>query len=396
MRARLTRTGGLRNFSAPMIPTRTDDGFGLRLAVLYACLFAVIGIYVPFFPLWLKARGLDAGAIGIVLATPIVVRIVAVPLINRAVDRTGDLRRGLIAAPLASIAAYVVLGLWHEFISILLAVALASLVSGPISSLADAYALNGLIARRRAYGPVRLWGSIAFIAANFATGLILTVIAADHLSWLIAAAFAALAIAALAPPLIVPSEPKPAPTHLWRSHKFLAIAAAASLIQSSHALYDSFSAVGWTAKGISSTTVGLLWGIGVTAEIVLFALSGRLAINPAVLLVMGATGATVRWIIMAFEPPMALLVPVQCLHGLSYGATHLGSVQFVARMAGDKNVAAAQGDFATVLAIGSAAAVSISGLLFQTLGDRGYGAMAVLAALGGACLVLALSERKKS
>jgi len=48
---------------------RRLDGFSVRLAALYVALFVVLGIYLPFFPLWLKAKGLDAQQIGIVLRT---------------------------------------------------------------------------------------------------------------------------------------------------------------------------------------------------------------------------------------------------------------------------------------------------------------------------------------
>lgn len=381
-----------------MTPSTSADDFGLRLAVLYACLFIVIGIQFPFFPLWLKARGLDAEAIGIVLAMPILVRIFAVPVLNRAVDRVGDLRGGLIAAAFAGAAGFAIVGFAYGFVPILLAVAFASLVSGPLLSLADAYALKGLSARRRAYGPVRLWGSIAFIAANFSTGLLLAVMAIEHLIWLIVAAFALLGAATLwlrrpEAATFADAEPKPSATHLWRSPKFLAVAAAASLIQASHALYYGFSALDWTAKGISSTTIGLLWGLGVVAEIVLFAVSGRRPLDPMTLLAMGAAGAAIRWIAMASDPAFALLPLIQCLHGLSFGATHLGSIQFVARLAGDKRAAAAQGDFSTILAIGGAAAAGASGLLYEALGDNGYAAMAGMAAVGGACLILALRVR---
>ena len=381
-----------------MAPSPSADDFGLRVAVLYACLFVIVGIQFPFFPLWLKARGLDPEAIGIVLAVPIVVRIFAVPVLNRLADRAGDLRGGLIAAAFAGAVGFAIVGFCHGFVPILLAVALASLLSSPIISLADAYALKGLTARGRAYGPVRLWGSIAFIVANLGTGALIAVILTDRLIWLIVASFALLGAAALwqrkldAGP-IADAEPKSSAEHIWRSPKFLAIAAAASLIQASHALYYGFSALDWTAKGLSGTTIGLLWGLGVVAEIFLFALSGRLALNPAMLLAIGAAGAAVRWIAMAFDPAFALLPLIQCLHGLSFGATHLGSIQFVARMAGDRRAAAAQGDFSTILAIGGAAAAGASGVLYESLGDHGYAAMAALAVLGGACLSFALRVR---
>ena len=72
----------------------------------------------------------------------------------------------------------------------------------------------------------------------------------------------------------------------------------------------------------------MLWALGVLAEIVLFALSARLpaAFTPSVLILIGGAGALVRWIAMALDPPGALLPLLQCLHGLSFGATHLGTL----------------------------------------------------------------------
>ncbi len=379
-----------------MTQTRSGDDFGLRLGALFACLFFAIGIQFPFFPLWLKTRGLDAEAIGIVLAVPIVIRIVAVPVISRAVDRTGDLRAGLILTSFGSAIGFAIVGMAYGFGPILLAVALASLAAAPTVSLADAYALKGLALRHRAYGPLRLWGSIAFIAANLGTGLLLNALAPGELIWLIVAAFSVLGLSTLfmarieSTPLAPTGEARSAAVgHLWQSPQFLAIAVAASLIQASHALYYGFSTVDCTTKGLSGTTIGILWALGVAAEIVLFACSGRLALSPFALVGLGAAGAVIRWLAMAFDPALPILAAVQCLHGLSFGATHLGAIQFVARLAGDRKAAAAQGDFATLLAIGNAAATGGSGLLYGTLGDYGYVVMAAIAGAGAASLCLA-------
>src|SRR5581483_8119156 len=60
-----------------------NDGFAARLAVFYAASIMALGIGMPLFPLWLRARGLDAQAIGVVLTVPLVVRTLAIPLAAR-------------------------------------------------------------------------------------------------------------------------------------------------------------------------------------------------------------------------------------------------------------------------------------------------------------------------
>ena len=40
----------------------------IRLALFYAAVFVAVGIHVPFWPLWLKDRGLSATEIGLLVA----------------------------------------------------------------------------------------------------------------------------------------------------------------------------------------------------------------------------------------------------------------------------------------------------------------------------------------
>ncbi len=162
-------------------------------------------------------------------------------------------------------------------------------------------------------------------------------------------------------------------------------------IQASHAVYYGFSTLDWRAAGLDGTTIGALWALGVVAEIALFALSGRLPawISPTVLLAIGGAGATLRWGAMAFDPPVWLLPALQGLHGLSFGATHLGSVSFLAARAPPGAAATAQGALAVVLGLVMAAAMAASGVLYATFGTRAYRAMALLAAAGGVIALIA-------
>src|SRR4029078_5912683 len=88
---------------------------------------------------------------------------------------------------------------------------------------------------------------------------------------------------------------------VWLARLFIAVVAAASLIQASHAVYYGFSAVQWSAAGFDGTIIAALWALGVAAEIVLFALQSRLPpfFEPTLLLLTGACGVVLRWIVIS-------------------------------------------------------------------------------------------------
>jgi PPP family 3-phenylpropionic acid transporter len=367
-------------------------GFAARLAALYAALFMTGGIQLPFFPVWLKAKGLDPAMIGVVLAVPMVARMLAIPLAARAADRHDALRGTILAASCLGVAGYALLGLTEGAGAILIVYALTTLALTPVMPLAETYALKGLTARGRAYGPVRLWGSAAFILGTFIAGFATDTIPARYLIWLIVAstllgalaAFTLEPLAAGAPPPSAPAAPRP---HLLRDPAFIAVLAAASLIQASHAVYYGFSALQWRGIGLDGTAIAALWALGVIAEIALFAVSGRLPpfFQPVTLLMIGAAGGALRWLAMALNPPDAALPVLQLLHALSFGATHLGAIGFVARRAPYGQGATAQGYLSIAQGAAMAGATGLSGWLYGAFGGRAYAAMALAAVAGGVC-----------
>ena len=379
-----------------MLSSVLHPSFALRLAIFYAALFAALGVQVPFLPLWLAAKGLDASTIGMVLSVPMLMRLLAIPLATRIADRQDALRAIIAIASALAMLGYGAMGLAQGALAVTIAFALASIFYTPLMPLADAYALRGLGALRRAYGPVRLWGSAAFIVGSFAGGLVLDVVPARDLIWLVAAALvitasAGCTLSPLAPRETSTAKPLRSARDLLRDPALLAAMAAASLIQASHAIYYGFSTLDWAAAGLDGSAIGALWALGVVAEIVLFAMSGRLPVAPTTLILFGAAGAAVRWGAMAFDPPAVLLAPLQCLHGLSFGATHLGALGFIARAASAEASATAQGYLAVALGLAMAAAMGVSGVLYARWGSFAYVTMALLAAAGG---VFALAARR--
>lgn len=371
-------------------PQFSTDRFALRLGLFYAAYFFFGGVQLPFFPLWLEARGLDARSIGVVIAVPMLVRIVATPIVAHQADRHQALKATLVIASVVATLGMVMVGLLPGAVAILLAFVVAAVAFSPVLSLTDAYALNGLSARGRAYGPVRLWGSVAFIGGNVGAGLMLHGLAPEYLIWLIVAALAVSVAAAVA---LVPLEalprtaadaPRASPRILLRNPVFLAVALSSGMVQSSHALYYGFSTMQWRAAGLDGTVIGALWGLGVAAEVALFALSGRLParLHPTALLAIGGAAAIVRWGAMAFDPPAAALPALQLLHAGSFGAAHLGLMGFMARGVPRELAATAQGFVATWSGLVNAAATFVSGFVYAATGSLAYLVMAAMALIG--------------
>jgi PPP family 3-phenylpropionic acid transporter len=372
----------------------TGRAYALRLALFYSALFAALGVQLPFLPVWLAAKGLDPSAIGVVLAIPMLIRLLAIPIAAREADRRDASRGTIIVAASAAALGYCVLALAEGVAALVLAYALASAFATPLMPLADAFAVRGLERHRRAYGPVRLWGSAAFIAGSLGAGALLDVIGERDLIWLLVAAMfltatAAWALARYGGESSVAGPRQSYRAGLLREPAFLAVAAAASLIQASHAMYYGFSTIEWQAAGLGGEAIGALWALGVLAEIALFALSGRIQVASTTLLMIGACGAAVRWIAMALDPPTLLLPALQCLHALSFGATHLGALGFLARAAPAGASARAQGYLAIALGLVMAMAMAVSGALYTRWGSFAYLAMAFAAASGGLCALAA-------
>ena len=352
---------------------------------------------LPFLPVWLAAKGLDAASIGLVLAVPMVVRAVVIPFATHIADRYQALRAVIAAAAAAAVLGYGATGLSQGAAAITAGFALASAFYTPLMPLADAYAFRGLNGIGRSYGPVRLWGSAAFIGGSFAAGFLLDVIAATmsqirSRAAMALTAAAGFALAPLAPrPGVAapPAPPAPSARALLRDRGFLAVAAGAGLIQASHAVYYGFATLDWQAAGLGGGEIATLWALAVVAEIALFAASGRLPFKPTTLLMAGAGGAVIRWSAMAFDPLPPVLLLLQCLHALSFGATHLAAVGFVARAAPVELSATAQGHLAVALGLIMAGAMGLSGVLYARWGSLAYLATAFAAFAGGVCALAA-------
>src|SRR5438445_196468 len=82
----------------PNISHETSRRFATRLALFYGAIFGLLGAYLPFFPVWLKAVGIEASWIGIITAVPAVTRFTVLPFVTGLAERRQSLRTAIILA----------------------------------------------------------------------------------------------------------------------------------------------------------------------------------------------------------------------------------------------------------------------------------------------------------
>jgi PPP family 3-phenylpropionic acid transporter len=369
-----------------------------RFAGYYGAVFLALGIYLPFWPVWLAERGLTAADIGLLLALTSWVKVLSIPPVARLADRTGRVRTTIVLLSMASLVSFAAFLLTERFWSILAVQLLTALAFHGLIPLGESHAMRAVGGGEIDYGRVRLWGSAAFILGALGTGEVLTAHDPGSLLWLLLAALAVTLFAALGlPERRVPlPEPalRPRARTLLKDRRFLLFLAAAAVLQSSHAVYYGFSALTWRAAGLSDAAVGWLWAEGVLAEILFFAMSGALLRRggPTTLLALAGLAGLVRWIVLAGTTALPALVAVQSLHALTFGAAHLGAVHFIARRAPQGLAATAQGLYAALsggLAMGLT--TLLAGRLYEAVEAQAFLAMAVLSAVGLA-LALALAR----
>ena len=372
------------------------DRFGLRISLFYASTFGIIGVHLPFFPVWLKAIGVDVSWIGIILAAPSLTRFTTLPFVTASAERRQILRGTMIVLAFATAAGFAVVGLLRDPLTILIVYALIACLWTPLGPLTDGYALKGVARHALDYGTMRLWGSASFVVLALAAGLLLQVIDPQNLIWVIVAIAALSALVSLG---IVPigmsvtgSATLARASGLLRKPKFFAIIGASALIQGSHAAYYGFSSITWQNAGFGGLTIAALWSLGVVAEIVIFAISPRFTLSPPVLVMIGAASGVLRWVITAQDPPFEILVAVQLMHGLTFGITQLGTVALMVRSVPHHMLASAQGYMVASHGAMTNVMMICSGLIYARFGEGVYFAMAVMALAGG--VVMAVARRR--
>lgn len=363
-----------------------------RLSNLYFWFFALLGGLLPYWSLYLEGQGFSYLQIATLMATIQLTKIVAPSVWGHLGDRTGQrvrlVRFGAVTGSLCFAGVFLEPG----FYGLLLVMLAFTFFWNAILPLYEVITLRTLGRRKDRYGKVRLWGSVGFIGAVAGVGGVLELVPIRSLPWLLLPVFAGIVVSAF----LIRSErgvrKPPAPSGSLRqilSHPaVVAFFLMNFLLQVSHGAYYTFFSIHLELYGYSKLAIGLLWSLGVLAEIGLFLVMHRLVRRFTVRqIALAALALTlIRWILIAeLTAVLPVLIFAQLLHAASYGALHAVSVQYIQGYFGQHHHGQGQALYSGLtFGAGGAAGAWISGFLVEGISTSAAfwgGAVAMAVAL---------------
>jgi len=345
-----------------------------RLSGYYFFHFATLGIFLPYWSLYLKSLDFNAAAIGTLAALLVATKIVSPNVWGWIADHTGHrmavIRIGVFLAAVAFSGAL--------FTESYLGLALVLIAFGFCWNAAlpqvEATTMGHLQERTHVYPKIRVWGSIGFIAAVWVVGRALETQPLTLVPWTI------LGLTLLNAFLTLSLPAQPAHAEQVNSERFrdvlkrpevIALLVVCFLMQAGHGPYYTFYSIYLEEAGYGVDRIGELWALGVMAEVVLFMFMHGLLMRYGlrILLIASLVLAALRWwLIGEFVDSLWLLVFAQLLHAASFGLYHAVGIQlfhryFPGRLQGRGQALYSSISFGAGLAMGS----WISGLMWESV-----------------------------
>lgn len=365
-----------------------------RLSSFYLCYFALLGATAPFLALYFDHLGFAPARIGELVAIPMLMRCLAPNLWGWLGDRTG--RRLLIVrlGALCTLASFSLIFFGHSYAWLALVMALHAFFWHAVLPQFEVITLAHLHGQTGRYSQVRLWGSVGFIIAVVGLGRLFEYVRLDAYPWTVVAIMGGILLASLWVPNAQPVEQGERRSaegfvRQLRAPGVLPFYVCVALMQLSHGPYYTFLSLHLQHLGYERGAIGLLWALGVVAEVLMFLLMGRLFARVSIqsLLLGSFLLAALRWALLGTLADVpAVLLLTQLLHAATFGCFHAASIAFVQASFGARQQGQGQALYAALSGTGGALGALYAGYAWNLLGATFTFAVASLAALAAASI----------
>ena len=309
----------------------------LNFALFFFAYYGYVGIFSPYASLFFEERGLSAAQIGVLMSLLQVMRIFGPNVWGWVADQS---RRRVLVLRLTSVAAALTFcGMFVGqsfmfFFALMVTVNLFTSAQGPIS---EALMLSSMRGDLTHYGRVRLWGSVGFIVLVTLSGYALDWQGIELMPWialLMLVMVTSVTFSLHEEPATQHAQPSNSVRELLSRKSVLSFFASTFLMIAAHSSLYVYYSLYLSDMGYSKSVIGLMWSLGVIAEILFFfyqaPLFRRFGVRKLMLFSLGI--AVIRFLMIGWgAQSLAILLVAQVLHAATFGVHHSASVATLQR-----------------------------------------------------------------
>ena len=365
----------------------------LNFALFFFAYYGYVGIFSPYASLFFEERGLSAAQIGVLMSLLQVMRIFGPNVWGWVADHRSQRVAVLRVTSLAAVISFCGMFFGQTFAYFFAVMVIVNLFTSAQGPLSEALMLSAMRGDLTHYGRLRLWGSVGFIFSVMAAGQLLDWYSVELMPWLALIMLAMVSVVTLrmreeAP--IVHRSDSPSVMSVLRKREVWSFFTSTFLMVAAHASLYVYYSLYLSQIGYSKTVIGLMWSLGVIAEIIFFFYQEPLFKRFGVknLMFVSLAIGVIRFLMIAFgAQSLVLLLIAQVLHAATFGVHHSSSVATLQRWFSGPLQARGQALF---ISISYGLGGTLGGLLLSACWDT-FGAQLVyvIAALMSGCGLVA-------
>ena len=308
----------------------TKSESGIVIGLTYAISFGIYGVFFPFIPLILRAKGLSDAEVGLAISAAGLSSMLGPPLFAHAADRMLQFRRLMPMLLLASTTFIWLLDRSAAVLGAFISLFLLYLFLIPAFSLLDSFTMDFILrhppaegGRPRMFQDFRVWGSIGFMVPSVALAV---VFGGEHLDpHLLAVLTMGITLIAVTCSLFLPSNtpmkhaselPSKQALMAALKHPLRDFFIANFMVGVGLGIYFTYFPRFLQELGCSLVQVGLIINLGVLFEVLLMPFGRKLIERYGLerVMLLGFCSLPLRIFLMVLSPTLPMVIAVQLLH----------------------------------------------------------------------------------
>ncbi len=359
------------------------------LSSQYFLYFGVMGIILPYFNLYCFHIGFNGYQIGVLSALRTGAITVFPLLWGVLADRSKTRRSIFILCNFISATIWVFFLYTTDYMLMVIITIFHGVFHSPIISFLEAFTMDLLEKEKKAYGRVRVWGTISFILVATFVGLLVDIYPLKIILALVLAGSILQAIISIRIPDVVPviKDSYVTGSKVFLKMPTVVFLSCAFLMLVSHGAYYGFFSIHLESLGYGNTFIGAAWALASVSEILVMVKSKSIFKRFSLenVLVFSFAIASIRWFTLSFvSSPFAILLS-QTFHAITYGTFHMASILYIDRLVPDEAKTFGQAlNNAVTYGLGMMVGFFLSGYFFENFGSSFlFVSSALIAGLGG-------------